>query len=123
MAGAYLAKLEAAGAAKLTIKQCLAVPNKLFEAKTGIMLSVGALSRDRMLGLFSFAIGHIAEAIYSIKNALDFCRKAEYRPELAWTYCVMPTSCSNAMALATLRRLPYYYGKGWPSPRSLVCVP
>ena len=43
--------------------------------------------RDRVLGLLSRTMGNLDQAAAHFENALVFCRKAGYRPELAWTCC------------------------------------
>jgi len=40
---------------------------------------------DRVLGLLSQTMGHFDAAMAHFEKSLDFCRKAGYRPELAWT--------------------------------------
>ncbi|PKB63685.1 MAG: hypothetical protein BZY80_06015 [SAR202 cluster bacterium Io17-Chloro-G2] len=40
---------------------------------------------DRLLGLLSQTMGVIEQAMRHLEDALSFCRKASYRPELAWT--------------------------------------
>ena len=40
---------------------------------------------DRVLGLVAQTIGEIEKATEHFEDALDFCRKAGFRPELAWT--------------------------------------
>ena len=45
------------------------------------------LSADRVLGLVSQTMGNLKQACEHFEDALDFCRKAGYRPELAWTCC------------------------------------
>ncbi len=44
-------------------------------------------SVDRLLGLLTQTIGNIDQATGHFEDALAFCRKAGYRPELAWTCC------------------------------------
>jgi len=45
------------------------------------------LAVDRLLGLLSQTMGNLDQAIVHFEDALAFCRKAGYRPELAWTCC------------------------------------
>jgi tetratricopeptide (TPR) repeat protein len=45
------------------------------------------LAVDRLLGLLSQTIGSLDQATVHFEDALAFCRKAGYRPELAWTCC------------------------------------
>ncbi len=45
------------------------------------------LSLDRLLGLLSHTLGSLEQATGHFEDALRFCRKARYRPELAWTCC------------------------------------
>jgi DNA-binding CsgD family transcriptional regulator len=40
---------------------------------------------DRLLGSLAHCAGQTRRAIVHFENALDFCRKNGYRPELAWT--------------------------------------
>ena len=44
-------------------------------------------SVDRLLGLLSQTMGSLDQAAAHFGDALAFCRKAGYRPELAWTCC------------------------------------
>ena len=45
------------------------------------------LSVDRLLGLLSQTMGNPDQAAAHFEDALSFCRKAGYRPELAWSFC------------------------------------
>ncbi len=40
-----------------------------------------------MLGLLSRTTDNLDQAVAHFEDALTFCRKAGYRPELAWTCC------------------------------------
>ncbi len=42
---------------------------------------------DRLLGLLAQNMGNMDQATAHFEDALEFCRKAGYRPELAWTCC------------------------------------
>ena len=44
-------------------------------------------SVDRLLGHLSQTMGNLDQAAAHFEDALAFCRKAGYRPELAWTCC------------------------------------
>ena len=44
-------------------------------------------SVDRLLGLLSQTMGNLDQAMAHFQEALTFCRKAGYRPELAWSCC------------------------------------
>ena len=44
-------------------------------------------SGDRLLGLLSQTMGDLDQAASHFEDALAFCRKAGYRPELAWSCC------------------------------------
>jgi hypothetical protein len=46
-----------------------------------------SISIDRLLGLLAQTMGHLDKASEHFEAALAFCRKAGYRPELAWTCC------------------------------------
>ena len=51
------------------------------------MARAAALAVDRVLGLLSQTTGNLDQAAAHFEDALAFCRKAGYRPELAWTCC------------------------------------
>ena len=53
---------------------------------SGTMLSP-MLGTDRLLGLLSQTMGNLDKATDHFEESLAFCRKAGYRPELAWTCC------------------------------------
>ncbi len=40
-----------------------------------------------MLGLLAQTMGDLDQATVHFEESLTFCRKAGYRPELAWTCC------------------------------------
>ena len=40
-----------------------------------------------VLGLLSQTMGNLDQAVDHFEDALVFCRKGGYRPELAWTCC------------------------------------
>ncbi|MCH7626079.1 MAG: tetratricopeptide repeat protein, partial [Chloroflexi bacterium] len=42
---------------------------------------------DRVLGLLAHTMGNLEDAQGHFEDALAFCRKAGYRPELAWSLC------------------------------------
>ena len=44
-------------------------------------------SVHRLLGLISQTMGDMGQAVAHFDEALAFCRRAGYRPELAWTCC------------------------------------
>jgi tetratricopeptide (TPR) repeat protein len=51
-------------------------------------MSLGCLiAMDRLLGLLSQTMGNLDQAMDHFDDSLAFCRKAGYRPELAWTCC------------------------------------
>ena len=45
------------------------------------------LQPDRLFGLLAQAMGNLDKAAEHFEDALAFCRKAGYRPELAWSCC------------------------------------
>ncbi len=45
------------------------------------------ISDDRVLGLLAQTMDQLDQAMIHFEDALAFCRKAGYRPELAWTCC------------------------------------
>ena len=56
-------------------------------AHSGIMLVGGVISVDRLLGLLSQTMANLDQAAQHFEDALAFCSKAGYKPELAWTCC------------------------------------
>ena len=57
-----------------------------FSSHQGTMIWTFA-SVDRLLGILSQTMGHLDQSAVHFQDALTFCRKAGYRPELAWTCC------------------------------------
>ena len=53
----------------------------------GLMVMLGGMANDRLLGLLSRTMGDSDQATAHFEDALTFCRKAGYRPELAWSCC------------------------------------
>ncbi len=51
----------------------------------GIM--VFYIGTDQVLGLLSVNLGRLDQAVAHFEDSLEFCRKAGYRPNLAWTCC------------------------------------
>ena len=49
--------------------------------------TLAVISIDRVRGLLSQTMGNLDQAAAHFEEALAFCRKAGYRPELAWTCC------------------------------------
>jgi len=45
------------------------------------------ISVDRLLGLMCQSMGKVDQSVAHFEDALAFCRKAGYRPELAWSCC------------------------------------
>ena len=45
------------------------------------------ISYDRLLGLLAQTMSNLDDAQTHFEDALTFCRKAGYRPELAWSLC------------------------------------
>ena len=57
-----------------------------FQEQRGTMIETVS-SVDRLLGLLSQTMGDLGQAAAHFDDALAFCRKAGYRPGLAWTCC------------------------------------
>ena len=57
------------------------------EPRRGTLLTWGMIAIDRLLGLLAQTMGQPDKAAEHFEEALAFCRKAGYRPELAWTCC------------------------------------
>jgi tetratricopeptide (TPR) repeat protein len=57
------------------------------ESRQGTMVDGGIAAADRLLGLMAQTMRNLDQAVAHFEGALVFCRKAGYRPELAWTCC------------------------------------
>jgi tetratricopeptide (TPR) repeat protein len=57
------------------------------EPLRGTVLPHSLIIMDRVLGLTSQTMGNLDQAMAHFEDALAFCRKAGYRPELAWSCC------------------------------------
>ncbi len=55
------------------------------ESHADAMLPYDSVSADRVLGLLAQTMGKLDDAATHFEDALAFCRKAGYRPELAWS--------------------------------------
>ena len=51
------------------------------------MLPADLAAVDRLLGLLAQTMGKFDQAFKHFEDTLAFCRKADYRPELAWACC------------------------------------
>ena len=51
----------------------------------GLMVMLGGMANDRVLVLLVQTLGQLDQAAPHFEDALTFCRKAGYRPELAWS--------------------------------------
>ena len=54
---------------------------------TQAIMAMTTINGDRLLALLSQTMGNQEQAASHFEDALAFCRKAGYRPELAWTCC------------------------------------
>jgi predicted ATPase len=57
------------------------------ESQRGSLLPRNLITVDHLLGLLAQTMGQLDRAVEHFEDALAFCRKAGYRPELAWTCC------------------------------------
>ena len=48
---------------------------------------LGTICFDRVLGLLAHTMDKLDDAAAHFEDALAFCRKVGYRPELAWSLC------------------------------------
>ena len=75
----------------------------------GMMWLEGTICIDRVLGLLAHTMGKLDEAAAHFEEALAFCRKAGYRPELAWSLCdyadalLQPSTAAHGEPLALER--------------------
>ena len=74
----------------------------------GTVLFPALFSVDHVLGLLAQTIGNLDDAQNDFEDALTFCRKANYRPELAWTcydYADMLIQRNDSVDLSKAREL------------------
>ena len=57
------------------------------ESRTGQFGIFVPISFDRVLGLLAHTMGNFDISAGHFEDALAFCRKAGYRPEIAWSLC------------------------------------
>ena len=50
-------------------------------------LFTNSIAGDRLLALLAQTMGNMETSLAHFEDSLGFCRKAGYRPELAWTCC------------------------------------
>jgi tetratricopeptide (TPR) repeat protein len=102
----------AEAAAEVILSEESVTPNRAMYAKAGLVLLAvqkgdqsaaaehyayllgqrgtviaAVLSVDRLLGLLAHTVANLDQAATHFEDAMAFCRKAGYRPELAWTCC------------------------------------
>ena len=56
-----------------------------FESQRGTFLSTFSIAVDHLLGLTARTMGKPDQAMVHFEDALEFCREAGFRPEVAWT--------------------------------------
>jgi DNA-binding CsgD family transcriptional regulator len=74
-------------AAQTSNTQTAAEQYAALESVRDTVLLFGHVSADRILGLLAHTMGRLDTAMTHFEDALAFCHKAGYRPELAWTCC------------------------------------
>jgi ATP/maltotriose-dependent transcriptional regulator MalT len=57
------------------------------ESLRGTIQYFSLISNDRLLGLLTQTMGNLGKVTEHFEAALAFCRRAGYRPELAWSLC------------------------------------
>ncbi len=57
------------------------------EKVPGVIGGIYPMATDHILALLSQTMQNLDQAVTHFEDALDFCRTAGYRPELAWTCC------------------------------------
>jgi len=74
-----------------------------------------SISTDRLLGLLAQTMGNLDKAAEHFEDALAFCRRAGYRPELAWTCCDYAEALLDPVG-AALGGRPGHPHRGAPTP-------
>ena len=69
------------------LRRDIAAARELYDALASQRGTISSflIADDRLLGLLSTTQGQLDQAMVHFEDALAFCRKAGYRPELAWT--------------------------------------
>jgi len=57
------------------------------ESAQGMLAPILSIESSHLLGLLAYTMSNLDQATVHFEEALAFCRKAGYRPELAWTFC------------------------------------
>ncbi|MFQ6026272.1 MAG: helix-turn-helix transcriptional regulator [Dehalococcoidia bacterium] len=57
----------------------------VLKSDSGRILMDSTIVVDRVIGLLAQTMGNLDQAAAHFEDALDFCRQAGYRPEVAWT--------------------------------------
>ncbi len=84
------AQVSRAGLALLAVeRRDVKAATQLYSAlQTALGILVNhTINGDRLLGLLAQTMGNLDQAAVHFEDALAFCRKAGYRPELAWICC------------------------------------
>jgi len=76
---------------------------------------------DRVWGLLAHTMGNVDKAAEHFEKSLIFCRKAGYRPDLAWTCSDYAETLRSGTVPVTRRRLSPCWMSPWPSPASWAC--
>ncbi len=66
---------------------CAGEQYQFLQQYRGIVLPGILRSVDRLLGLLAQTMVNLDQSAEHFEDALTFCRRAGYRPELAWTCC------------------------------------
>ena len=88
-AGLLVIMLARAGLAMVPVQRgaTLAAAEQLAALESQPFGTLSLTVRGRLLGLLSQTVGNLVQATARFEDALAFCRKAGYRPELAWSCC------------------------------------
>lgn len=69
----------------------------------------GLISMDRLLGLLARTMGKLDDAASHFEDALEFCARAGYRPELAWSSATTARRSLSETVPTTMRRPGSYW--------------
>ena len=67
-------------------------------------------------------MGQLDQAVSHFEDALVFCRKAGYRPELAWTCCDYADALRERDGSGDKEKAIALLDEPWPSPANWACV-
>ena len=86
-------------------------------------LGAASMVLHRLLGLLAQTMGNLDQSMAHFEDSLAFCRKAGYRPELAWTCCDYADALRERDGDGDWETASLYWTSPWPFPANWACGP